>query len=103
MCSGLKITNNIVGGATFNGYAIPADNCNSTQTTSKFWNNIAHSIDGYKGAQGVYIFNDPASPGQADGCMELNSFANYKVNGNGAFSFGPKSKYIVFNNITSID
>ena len=35
--------------------------------------------------------------------MELNSFAAYKVNGNGALSFGPRNKYIVFNNITSID
>ena len=35
--------------------------------------------------------------------MELSSFAAYKVNGNGALSFGPASKHIVFKNITAID
>jgi hypothetical protein len=33
----------------------------------------------------------------------MNSFAAYKCALNGALSFGPRSKYIKFNNITSID
>jgi hypothetical protein len=104
ICSGLNITNNIVGGASFHGFALPADDCNSTQANSKFWNNIAHSIAGHKGGNGAFMFADPsAGAAQADGCLEMNSFASYKVTLQGAFSFGPRSKYIVFNNITSID
>jgi hypothetical protein len=62
VCSGLKIINNIVAGTTFSGYAMVADDCNSTQATSKFWNNIAHSINAPQISQGVYVFPDPANP-----------------------------------------
>jgi hypothetical protein len=64
-CSDLKITNNIVGGSTFHGFALPADDCtaNANEQSSKSWNNIAHSIDGSKGAQGAYIFPDASTPG----------------------------------------
>jgi len=58
-CSGLKITKNIAAGGAYAGFVMPASNCGDD---SKYRDNVAHSIDGYKGGVGAVIFPDPSEP-----------------------------------------
>lgn len=44
-CKDLKITNNIVAGAGYGGFVVPAHDCGDTAQT-QFRDNIAHSVDG---------------------------------------------------------
>jgi hypothetical protein len=51
-CWDTFINNNIVGGAPYAGFVNPAQKCGDT-SNDKFFNNIAHSIKGAFGGNGV--------------------------------------------------
>ena len=51
-CTNIFINNNIVAGTPYAGYVNMAQNCGDT-SQDKFFNNVAHSIKGVKGGNGV--------------------------------------------------
>ena len=74
-CYDSSITNSIVTGVMYGGYVVPGHDCGDTNTSGfKFYNNVAHSIDG----SGAYIFPDPASSKSAS-CYEGSHFSAYKT------------------------
>jgi hypothetical protein len=59
-CYDTFINNNIVGGAPYAGFVNPAQKCGDT-SNEKFFNNIAHSIKGAYGGNGLQLFADTAT------------------------------------------
>ena len=59
-CFGSSVTNSIAAGCVFGGFVAPGHDCGDTSST-KFKDNVAHSIDG----SGAYIYPDPASEGHS--------------------------------------
>ncbi len=56
-CTDIFINNNIVAGTAFAGYVNMAQNCGDT-SQDKFFNNIAHSIKGAYGGNGIQFYAD---------------------------------------------
>ena len=72
-CFASSVTNSIAAGCVFGGFVAPGHDCGDTSST-KFKDNVAHSIDG----SGAYIYPDPAADGHNE-CYEGSHFAAYKV------------------------
>jgi hypothetical protein len=97
----LHVTNNIVAGAAYAGFAAPGHNCGD-QINDSFKNNVAHSIAGFKGGIGAIIFPDPSVPSHSTGCFEGSDFAAYKTDLQGAMCFF-ESVHVIFRNMTILD
>jgi len=80
-CSSISITNNIVAGIFFTGYAAYGHDCGN-YNSNNFKNNIAHSVQG----TGAIIFKDPQSTTQSQ-CFEASKYYAYKNTLDGAVSF----------------
>ena len=76
-CFGSSVTNSIAAGCVFGGFVAPGHDCGDTSST-KFKDNVAHSIDGC----GAYIYPDPASDGHSE-CYEGSHFSAYKAQESG--------------------
>jgi len=72
-CPNSSIKNSIAAGCPFGGFVAPGNDCGSSDSDSKFFNNVAHSVDG----SGAYIYPDPGVNGQLK-CYEGSNFAAYK-------------------------
>jgi hypothetical protein len=59
-CYDLHIKNNIVAGTAYAGFVVPASDCDTPG--DKFFNNIVHSIAGYKGGMGAVVYPDKSIP-----------------------------------------
>jgi hypothetical protein len=81
VCSGITVTDNIVGGSHFYGFVAPGHSCGD-YSGSVFKNNVAHSVEG----NGVFIYPDPVNANSAT-CLEGSFFAAYKCTEAGAITF----------------
>lgn len=98
-CKNLKITKNIAAGGAYAGFVVPASNCGDY---TKFRDNVAHSIDGFKGGAGGVIFPDPSEPDQIPTCYEASYFTAYKCTQQGIIGF-KTAKRILYHHITTFD
>jgi len=89
-----------VAGAPYAGYVNMAQKCGDT-SQDKFFNNVAHSIKGVLGGNGVQFYADPFTD-QDRTCYQASSFAAYKCWLQGAFSYD-KGFTVIFKNMTMID
>ena len=75
-CSDIRVINNIVAGAAYAGFIIMGHDCGN-YNQDIFKNNIAHSIEGYKGGMGAVIYPDPMKSSHST-CFEGSYFTAYK-------------------------
>jgi len=81
---GVRVTNNIIAGSIFVGFATNGHDCN-IPNPQVFRDNIAHSISGGSSGAGALIFPDPSKP-EHKICWEVSRFAAYKCEGPGIWS-----------------
>jgi len=60
-CASLRVTNNIVAGAIFVGFATGGSDCGDNAQMN-FRNNVAHSIAGGGNGAGATVWPDPSKP-----------------------------------------
>lgn len=72
-CKNTSIKNSIAAGCPFGGFVAPGNDCDSSDENSKFFKNVAHSVDG----SGAYIYPDPAASDH-NRCYEGSHFTAYK-------------------------
>jgi len=101
-CSSIQVTNNIVGGAVYAGFAAMGHECGD-YTSNVFKYNVAHSIKGAKSGQGLLFYPDASSSTQTSSCFEASYFSAYKCYYNGAFAFFGGPKKVKLSHMTMID
>jgi hypothetical protein len=97
-CTDVKIKNNIATGVTFAGFIVPGDDCETSPSNSRFYNNVGHSTAGTMGGYGALIY----PLGGSATCYEGSYFSGYKNYYMGAWGFF-NTKEIRFHHMTMID
>lgn len=95
-CTDIRVTNNLVGGATYGGFVMHGHDCGDY---TKQYGNVAHSVNGLLAGHGAYIKQSPQQKGR---CTELSNFAGYKCWYLGAFAY-PDDTPVRMTNIQAID
>ena len=88
---------NIAAGCPYAGFVAPGHDCDLTDASRNFKNNVAHSVGGY----GAYVYKNPASATQSK-CFEASNFAAYKTSEPCAVSLVPTLEHRA-SNFTCID
>ena len=99
-CFDLHITNNIVAGAAYAGFVVPASDC--TNPGDKFKDNVAHSVAGFEGGMGAVVYPDAAIEAHKKTCYRADSIVAYKCVEQGVHGFF-EAKKVLYTNITSMD
>jgi len=76
-CTDLHVTNNIAAGVSYAGFITYGHDCGD-YSGDNFKDNIAHSVAGFKGGMGAYIFPDPTKLYHEEKCFEGSRFTAYK-------------------------
>lgn len=102
-CSKITITNNIVAGANWIGFAVPGHSCYDDEPSESFKNNVAHSVRMGDWGYGAIIYGNSEDPEQST-CSAGSFFFAYKIRGfamAGGYKRGPKQ--YVFKKNTLLD
>lgn len=78
-CYDVSLTNTIAAGCVYAGFVAPGHDCGDSADSTKFKDNVAHSIHG----DGAFIFPDITGDSHST-CYEGSYFSAYKCDQTGA-------------------
>lgn len=96
-CPNIQVTNSLVAGAAYVGFAAMGHDCGD-YTSNSFKNNVAHSIAGHKGGHGALVYADQSRSSHST-CWEASYFTAYKCIEQGIYSYYKNKKVIISNTI----
>lgn len=101
-CENIKVTNNIVAGATWIGMTLQGFKCGKPELSNHF-GNVVHSVAKSAGGFGAGIHPDSFDSEQTKSCFEANGIITYKNTKVGTVFQDKAPLHVIFRNMTGID